>query len=174
MSEYPPEYKVRTVGVVEHSPEAKERGYQVWKETQDATEVALALSIPSSTIRSWCARYKWADRLAIEQTPGVTLSAETAAQLAKAQPTRSAAPASNLDLTEKQTKYTDTMGDVALRIAEHAASLEGKELVQQADKLLKADQIARKALKLEHQAPHTVVQIALLNTPADKPKAIDI
>jgi len=169
LSEYPPEYRIRTVGVVEHSPEAKERAYQLWKEKNDATEIALELAIPASTIRSWKDRYNWPDRLAIEQTPGVAINAETAATLARHTPARAASSEfDKLDLAEKQERYTDAMGSAALRVAEYVASLPGADIVKQADKLKKADEFNRKALKLETEKPSTVINVALLSHSTEK------
>ena len=157
-----------TLGIIAHSLEVRERAFQLYKQTRDYAHVSLETGVPDATLRSWSSREKWATRIAAENAIPDS-NAETIKGVLKvvSSECRPATP-SNLDLAEKQAKYTDTMGDVALRIAEHANSLEGKELVQVADKLLKADAIARKALKLETEKPSTVINVALLSHSTEK------
>ncbi|MEY2493517.1 MAG: hypothetical protein QOJ45_9 [Verrucomicrobiota bacterium] len=137
--------------LVAHSPEVKERAFQLYVEANSLPQIGAELTIPISTIARWSSKGGWKARKALLATGQ---DGNAAGELPVY---------SDLLLAEKQNQYTEKMGDVALRFAEHAHGLHGKELVQVADKLLKADALARKALKIEELAPAQIVQIALLS-----------
>lgn len=125
------------------------------------TDIARELKLPVGTIYSWSKRDAWSGRLEAQRLTGI--DAETSKTVAKVVKVyQSRVEPSNLDLAEKQQHYQAKLGDAAVRLADHVATLNGSELVSQADKLLKADQIARKALKLESEKPSTVIQIGVL------------
>ena len=151
--------------LVGHPKEVREHAFRLYKDGHSQIHIAHDLGIPVGTVYGWCKRDHW-DMRAKAERAGV--DAETAPKLARVLTERTkAGEPSNLDLAEKQARYQALMGDAALRVAEHVATLEGDKLVASADKLFKADQIARKALKLETEKPSTVIQIGVLaNSPA--------
>jgi Putative ATPase subunit of terminase (gpP-like) len=133
-------------------------------------EIARQLSLSENTVRGWCAREKWRAQLKIaENRP--TLPVEKREELAKSEgplfePT-------NLDLAEKQEHYTQSTTDAACRLADHLATLNGAEIVKSADKILKADQIARKALRLETDRPAVLIDLKILSAPVRPSKKDD-
>jgi uncharacterized protein YjcR len=124
------------------------------------TDIAFELQIPVGTIYAWGKRDQWDTRKGVESA-GVT--AETSQTVAKALAKVSkATEPSDMELAEKQARYQSLMGDAAVRVAEHVAALDSEALVATADKLVKSDTWARKALKLETEKPSTVIQIGVL------------
>ena len=122
------------------------------------TDIAFETRIPASTIRAWSRRDQWDARKGV--AIAMSMDAETARAVEIAsQPPQIDTPT---DLAEKQTEYQKKFSDAAVRLARHVATLQGPELIQQADKLAKADAVARKALKLETEKPSTVIQIGIL------------
>jgi transposase-like protein len=149
--------------LVAHPPEVKERAYQLYAADNSLPQIAAELGIPASTIARWSSKNGWKARK--------TLIAGSAGSTADS----SELPGfSDLSLPEQQDRYSEKLRDVALRFADHAHGLQGKELVQFAEKLLKADALSRKALKIEELAPAQIIQIALLSTPIEKRAQIDV
>jgi len=153
-------------GIPKHPKEIRDKAFRLFVEGKHPNDISYELQIPVGTLYNWMRRDKWEIRKTAEQA-GV--DAETSVRVAKqlAKTTKPTEP-TNLTLTEKQERYQELMGDAAVRLADHVATLEGPQLVAAADKLLKADQIARKALKLETEKPSTVIQIGVLAQPTNQ------
>jgi transposase-like protein len=148
--------------LVAHPPEVKERAYQLYAAGSSLPQIAAQVGVPASTIARWSSKSAWKARKAL-----IGCAAGSNADPLEL-------PVySDLLLSEKQNQYTEKMGDVALRFADHAHGLQGKELVQVAEKLLKADALARKALKIEEPVQFPIVQIALLASSIEKRAQID-
>jgi hypothetical protein len=113
-------------------------------------EISEETNIPLSTLRNWCARDGW--------------------KLAKLQPDFELVIADDLpeaeeipsELWDQQNFYQEKMSGAACRLAAHVATLQGEQIAAKADKLLKADQVARKALKLSEDKPFQIIQIGIL------------
>jgi hypothetical protein len=149
--------------LVAHPPEAKERAYQLYATGNSLPQIAAQIGIPAATIARWSSKNGWkARKTMIASTSGSTADPSELPGF------------SDLSLPEQQDRYDERMRDVALRFADHARGLQGKDLVQVADKLLKADALSRKALKIEQLVPAQIVQIALLSTPVEKRAQSDI
>lgn len=131
------------------SKEQRERARQLFEGGERLTDVARELSIPENTLRCWRRRGKWA------RAADMILVAAEATQPTEIPET----------LAEKQDLYAKRMSDAAVRLAEHVATLDGQSLVKSADKLLKADQTARKALKLDKGEFNPVIQLGVLCQP---------
>jgi hypothetical protein len=147
--------------LVAHPPEVKERAFQLYAEANSLPQIAAALDVPISTIARWSSKGGWKARKALLVTGQDGNAAAT-------KPAADLPVYSDLLLTEQQDLYNEKLRDVALRFADHAHGLQGKELVQVADKLLKGDALSRKALKIEDLVPPQIVQIALLSAPVEK------
>lgn len=121
------------------------------------------MQLPAATIRAWANRDNWKEQAQIvSAAPG--LDAGTTTTLARVLVTTTAqTEPTNLELEEKQREYGDTMGDIALRIARHVATLEPDRLLAVAEKISKWDGVNRKALKMESDTSRPLVQISLLS-----------
>ena len=120
-------------------------------------EVGKKLGIPATTISSWSARYKWKAR-------------KVAMQLALVEPPKSMVKASTvtqeddgLTFPEIQSEYKTVMARQALRIARVIERTPDQTLISGAEKIEKADKLARRALNLEDPQPAVVVNIDLLS-----------
>ena len=141
-----------------HSKELRDLAGDLYKSGKSYQEIAEVTKLPLSTLRNWCKRDGW--------------------KLTKAQPDSELPIADGVpadaeeipsELSERQTFYTERMSDAACRLAAHVATLEGEQIAAKADKLLKADQVARKALKLDTTTGNPVIQIGvLLSSPAKR------
>lgn len=155
-----------TIGIVAHSPEVRERAYQLYKGSRDYARVAVELNVPDGTLRGWSSRDKWAARIATETcVPG--LSAEQSAGVVKVIASTLAPvpiPGSDDDLPEQQARFNKDTRAQALRLPGIMAGMSDRDMVSAADKLGKLHVIALKALKLEESRPNVLVQIGLLST----------
>jgi hypothetical protein len=115
-------------------------------------EIADRLNLKAATVRSWIRRQRKKDSLA--EQPDLESVIEVDVPEATVEIPDS--------LAEKQVFYQDRMADAAVRLAAHVSELDADALVKSADKLLKADQTARKALKLEGDKPVCAIQIGVL------------
>ena len=152
-----------------HPKEKRERAFAMFAEGKTYEDIAFELRIPAPTLRAWASRDKWSERKQIVAA-APDLDAATSQTVAKALAKSSSVDleTSDLELAEKQARYQAAMGDVALKIANEARTLEGDELFAKAGKLKDLDAIARKALKLESEKPTTVINVALLSHSTDK------
>lgn len=159
-----------TIGIVAHSPEVRERAYQLYKASRDYARVAVELNVPDGTLRGWSSRDKWAARIATETcVPG--LSAEQSASVVKVIASATAPapiPGSDDDLPEQQARFNGDIRAQALRLPGIMAEMSDRDMVSAADKLSKLHTIAEKALKLTESKGNVLVQIALLSTPTEK------
>ncbi len=150
---------------VPHPPEMKERAYKLFAQRIPLAGIADRLTIPVDTIRKWSSKGKWKTRLFLSGAGGVIPTSVQPgngslgvvegieAQLAKLV---------NLPFEEKQGVYRDLMANEALRAALSIQSVPSSALVQQADKVKKLDEVARRALHLEEDKPAVIVNVALL------------
>lgn len=164
------------IGIIAHAPEVRERAFQLYKETRDYARVSLDTGVPDATLRAWSSRDKWRTRIEAENAvPGLdAATARAVIKVVSSATVPATIPGADGELSEQQAQYDSGARAQALRIPHIMAEMSDRELVSAADKLAKLDGIARKALKLESEKATQIISIALLNTPADKPKAIDI
>ena len=131
----------------------RRRARELWESGESYGTIESQLDVKVSTLKSWRARDKWtrtkpsSDELAVIPTEIV----EDVPDL----PT----------LAEKQEFFQEKTSDAAVKLAAHMGSLDGPQLVQHADKLLKATQTARKSLKLDTERPACVIQLGVLCAP---------
>lgn len=159
------------VGIVAHPPEVREQAYQLYKKTADYSLVSHTVNVPIATLRSWSSRQDWDGRIELERVAPGQLDAETATAVVRAVTAASnhgSTEPSDLDLAEKQERYQALTGDAAIKLAEYWATLEGKELAQHSDKLVKGDTFGRKALRLTEERPNVILQLTMLRAPAEK------
>ena len=135
-----------------HSKELRSRAGDLYKSGKSYQEIAEITKLPLSTLRNWCKRHGWKLAKPDQIEPTVTTALDEPIEI----------PGS---LAEKQAVYTDHMSAAAVRLAQHVSKLDGESLVKAADKLLKSDQMARKALKLETEKPFCAIQIGVLASP---------
>jgi transposase-like protein len=131
----------------------REAAFKLYAEGKTVQDIAFELAIPQATVRTWKNRDGWAARLKDPTlTPEAAVLATRMAQDIEIPET----------LPERQEQYQEQLGEAAMRFAHHVSTLEGPELVQQADRLKKIDEVSRKALKLESERPNTVIQLGIL------------
>jgi transposase-like protein len=139
-----------------HSPELRERGYELYEKGKSNAEIAAELGIPVSTLAGWSSKGKWKLRKQLASSEVIPSSADEDG---------AAEEISQLTFQEKQTRYGEIMADHALRVAYTVKKLSPQGLIVNADKIAKLDTIARKALNLEEKKPALVVNVALLARP---------
>ena len=117
-----------------------------------AVDIADRLNQKAVTVRAWISRERKKDSL----LPPVLNSSVEVKQASE--------PVDIPDTLDAcQQQYERDITRYALTVARHAAGLEGEAAVRQSDKLLKADQISRKALRIQEPVtPNSVIQIGLL------------
>jgi transposase-like protein len=131
----------------------REAAFKLYAEGKTVQDIAFELAIPQATVRTWKNRDGWAARLKDPTlTPEAAVLATRRAQDIEIPET----------LPERQEKYQEQLGEAAIRFAAHVSTLEGAELVQQADRIKKADEVSRKALKLETEKPAPLINLAIL------------
>lgn len=151
-----------------HPREKRDQARAMFLAGKPPVDIAYEMQLPAATIRAWASRENWKEHKQVADAVPA-LNAETCGTLARVlvQTIEQTEP-TNLELEEKQTEYAATMGDIALRIARHVATLEPEKMLAAADKVSKWDGVNRKALKMESDTPRPLVQIALLSTPTEK------
>jgi transposase-like protein len=138
----------------------REAALAAHKAGERAVEIADRLNLKAVTVRSWIRRQRKKDSPA---QPVLTPVVEIV------QPQEEIEIPS--ELPEKQSFYTSRMEDAACRLANHVSKLDGEGLVKAADRLKKADETARRALKLETDRPQCAIQIAVLAAPVPESKS---
>ena len=115
-------------------------------------DAAEQLSLSFNTVKSWLAREKKRDLSVQQPTP-----------IAIVEVGREPEEPIELDsLAEKQEFFQEKMSDAAVRLAQHVSTLEGDQLVKQADKIAKGAVTARASLKLDKGDFNPVIQLAVL------------
>jgi len=138
--------------------QTRDKAVQLFRDGLRPFEVANQLELSDSTVRSWYAKWK-RDVAKAEMTLAVsTLTEDTEAT------------EEDLSLPEAQQTYDQNFRRAAITLSEHAAKMNASELVQKADKIAKADLVARKALKLDTTKPFPVIQIGILAQPITQRK----
>jgi hypothetical protein len=147
-------------GIPAHPKEARLRCFNLFKEGKPCTDIAYETGISAGTIRVWASREKWREQMKIARA-NPEMDNETIVALAK--------QGEPLDLpeelAEQQALYQGNMSKAALVMSGRVAKMDGDEIVQKADKISKADIVARKALKMTEKTPFTFIQIGLLSQP---------
>jgi hypothetical protein len=146
-----------------HPKQVREKAFALFKAGKPVSDIAFELRLSPATIRSWRSRDCWNKRL--EQDPSLT--SEQAIVIARKQKHDELANLPD-DLPSQQECYQQNMARAALVFSEVLKDMNGGEIIARADKLLKADQMGRKALKLETERPSTVIQIGILASKQQK------
>jgi Phage terminase small subunit len=132
------------------------------EDKKPVNDIAFELRLSPGLIRSWKKRDRWSQRIQVAKA-NPQMGHEEIVTLAKRDDLDLEIPP---ELAERQTEYQDKLGAAAIRLANHIENMDGDELVQKADKISKADAVARKALKLETEKPHSLINLAVLCQPA--------
>ena len=155
----------RSNAVKPHALELREKAYKMFTQRMPLAKIGEALEVPADTVRKWSSKGKWKARMLASGGTSAQprVGAETPAtnddidaQLAKL---------IALPFAEKQQAYLDIMANESLRAALSITKVPHAALVQNADKVKKLDEVARRALKIEDNKPTVVVNVGLLSQP---------
>jgi hypothetical protein len=145
-------------GIPAHPRQLRERAFALYQEGKPYTDIAYELRVSSGTIRVWASREKWKEQVKIARA-NPEIDRETVVALAKREEPLLDIPE---ELTEQQALYQANMSKAALVMSEGVAGMNAEEIVSRADKISKADIVARKALKMEPERPVPLIQIGIL------------
>jgi len=145
-------------GIPAHPKATRQRAFALYKEGKPFTDIAYELRISAGTVRVWARRERWKQQVKIGRA-NPQMDTETITALAK----RGEPLDLPEELTEQQALYQGNMSKAAVVLSGRVAEMDGDEIVQKADKIAKADIVARKALKLETEKPSALINIAILS-----------
>ncbi len=148
-----------------HPLHLREKGYALSKQGKSYVQIAALLSIPLNTIKRWGSVGKWKDRMRLEMkiNPGMarSMNPDDPSILDTTNP-EVEAKAHDMTLQEKQEEYQEQMAIQALRLPAMLRTMSDADVLKHAEKISKADNTNRKALKLEESKPNVVVNVGLL------------
>src|SRR5437867_2297731 len=131
------------------------------------SDIAYELRIAAPTIRAWKKREHW-DRQKTIAAENPQMDSEKIMALAKRDDLELEIPP---ELAERQTEYTDKMGEVAVKLAHHIAGMGADEILARSQKVKDIDAVARKALRLEENKPAVLIDLKILSQPVRPSKA---
>lgn len=146
-----------------HNPEVRERAYKLFAQRKPLAEIAATTDIPIDTIRKWSSKGKWKTRLLLANS-GHNMAMDRSAPQSPADIENQLAALTDLSLEEKQTTYKDIMANQALRSALTIQSVPSASLFQNADRVKKLDEVARRALGIEEAKPPCVINLAFMQS----------
>jgi hypothetical protein len=145
-----------------HPPGAKEKAFGMYARHTDLAAISSKLGVPLATLRKWSSVGTWkARRLLLESANPAGASGQKS-NSKETETDEAFEELKAMSLSEKQAMYQKMMADSAMRGALVMQRSSDTALVQFADRWLKMDTTARKALRLETIAPPMVVNVALL------------
>lgn len=161
-----------------HPQELRDRAYELFAKRIPLARIAESLSIPLDTVRKWSSKGKWKTRLLLTGvTPGLPKDFQPLNTATEDDIDAQLSKLTQLSFSEKQQAYRDLMADEAIRAALSIKNVPSATLVQQADKVKKLDEVARKALRLDEQKTGMIINVALLAQPVvplNKPAVVEI
>jgi transposase-like protein len=140
--------------------ETRQRAKELFFSGETLASVARELQLAEPTVRSWAKRSHWVnERKLAKSNPDMPEEQ----RLAIAKSDRPLFDPLEIDLAEKRARYSQNLGDAAVRASEHVARMDGAELIRVADKLAKIDAVCRKNLKLDTDRPAVLIDLKILS-----------
>jgi transposase-like protein len=135
-----------------HPGEIREQALALHKEGTPSSEIADRLNLPPATVRSWVRRQRKKD------SPAQPILSPVV-EVKQVQPIEIEIPS---ELSEQARVFEENMREAAVKLSYFVKNLPAAELAAKADKLHKANQTARQALRLETDRPVCVLQLGVL------------
>lgn len=150
-----------------HPLELREKAFEMFSKDNTFAQISAVLNVSEGTIAGWSSRGRWKERrkTVLAAKPGIQAVSSPSQSDTLDSSGIEMRIAEGLTFREKQERFRDRAAVQAMRVPAIIASLPDLVLVQQADKVARLLQEARKALNLEDSAPRIVVNLGLLAQP---------